>query len=289
MFNRAVVQLTNTQHELDEKEKRFQKSINKNKDIQKTWGNKFAELNKQIEKIQGKTDKIDQAATDIDDVYNSVMQRADEIEDKYSEIATKAENIEQQNQNQLERMWQYLKQLEMNKASATDVTPRFNLPKKTQPQPSLLSRQDQNQEVVNMNENVNLPISFADSESDNKKPVVVQPEEPQGYDNQIETAIDDVMPWFEHFQPLYYKQFSKDEIKKAMRRSIGPALLIYAPDIEEEHIESFSRRVAYLLKKQAEKDVKPKDNYNPDQGKLFSESLLCDFENILTDITKNHY
>lgn len=66
MFTNVMNQLEKTQQDLEAKEQRFQKSIERNKEQKSVWGNKFQELNNKIKEIEGKTSAADEAAEVLD-------------------------------------------------------------------------------------------------------------------------------------------------------------------------------------------------------------------------------
>ena len=99
MFNKAMNQLSATQSELDAKELRFQKSIAKNKDVQQSWGNKFAELNREIETTKNVTEKLftdfGQQAARMEEKINTVDQESTEMLKRFK---NKLEKFDKNNQ-----------------------------------------------------------------------------------------------------------------------------------------------------------------------------------------------
>jgi hypothetical protein len=113
-------------------------------------------------------------------------------------------------------------------------------------------------------------------------------EEPQGYDNMIENAVDKLIPWFATRYPYYMKLFSKEQIKKVMRNTIGFHLILeYGPKPTFEDIYKYLDMVLEELKNEQEipkVQVPPTD---PRQQNLtFQESLLQNFSNDLDKLTK---
>ena len=98
MFNKAMNQLSATQSELDAKELRFQKSIAKNKDVQQSWGNKFAELNREIETTKNVTEKLftdfGQQAARMEEKINTVDQESTEMLKRFKNKLEKFDNYE---------------------------------------------------------------------------------------------------------------------------------------------------------------------------------------------------
>jgi seryl-tRNA synthetase len=66
MFGKVMGQLEKTQNDLEAKEKRFQKSIERNTQQRDVWGTKFKELNAKIQDIEAKTNAADEAAEQLD-------------------------------------------------------------------------------------------------------------------------------------------------------------------------------------------------------------------------------
>lgn len=66
MFSKVMSQLEKTQADLESKEQRFQKSIERNRDQRNVWGVKFQELNNKIKEIETKTSAADDAAEILD-------------------------------------------------------------------------------------------------------------------------------------------------------------------------------------------------------------------------------
>ena len=112
-------------------------------------------------------------------------------------------------------------------------------------------------------------------------------EEPQGYDNMIENAINHLIPWFAHEYPEFMNKFPEEQIRKIMRRTIGAGLELYGERPTPNEIYRYLQRVAVLLNREAERVRVQVPMTDPRQQNLtFQESLLQNFSNDLDKLTK---
>lgn len=270
-YDRALDALEKSYRENIAKEKRFQASTKRNAEMKGSWGIKFKDLNDKIKQIETKANSV----KELDDFYNGVLARADDVEAKTDEL----ENTAYQVQDQVERLYDLI-------AKVNNINPlKLKIPQHPagiKDPPIFQQNQIANQPKISTNDPTNQPqlaesnpmISFTD-------------EEPQGYDNLIENAIDELIPWFAYKYPEYMDKFPEDQLRKIMRRTIGAGLMIYGSTPTENEIYRYLERVAVLLNREAEKIKVQVPTTDPRQQKLnFQESLLKNFSNSLDKLTK---
>jgi myosin heavy subunit len=291
------------------KEKRFRASKKRNEEMKGSWGIKFADLNQKIKEIEEK------AGTELTTLSDKLNQANEQLSQASEKLTTKINQIDQldattdQVQDQVERLYDLIAKVNnINPANSSFKIPPhpnknqdaplfdpnnnsaandgINIPKNrdnivnfdkekklNMPDRQTSKQTDTLPDQVNLSES-DLQISFTD-------------EEPQGYDNMIENAIDELMPWFAYKYPESMNKFPEDQIRKIMRRTIGAGLMIYGPSPTENEIYRFLERVALLLDREAERVRVQVPVTDPNQRKLnFQESLLYQFSKSLDRVTK---
>jgi len=285
-YDRALDALEKSYRENIAKEKRFQASTKRNADMKGSWGIKFKDLNDKIKQIEAKADSV----KDLDDFYNGVLARADDVESKTEQL----ENTAYQLQDQVERLYDLI-------AKVNNINPpKFKIPQHPEsniPPPLFQQNQADNEPEVSANDPKNEPeVSANDPKTDlinqeklaeNDPMITFTDEEPQGYDNMIENAIDDLIPWFAKEYPEYINKFPEDQIRQIMRRTIGAGLMIYGSSPTKDEILRYLERVIVLLNREAGiVKVQVPVRYSKQQKLKFQESLLQNFSNDLDKLTK---
>jgi hypothetical protein len=321
-YDRALDALEKSYRENIAKEKRFQNSKERNLKQKGSWGIKFKDLNDKIEKIEAKANSV----KDLDDFYNGVLARADDVEDKTSELENTANQLQDQverlyklitNVNSINPN----KKLEIPQHPEVSTSPPLFDPNqadnqaanklkvssrdsKTNTRPPLFDPNQADNQAANK-----LKVSSRDSKTNTRPPLFQQSqaandepqkklaesdpmitftdEEPQGYDNMIENAINHLIPWFAHEYPEFMNKFPEEQIRKIMRRTIGAGLELYGERPTPNEIYRYLQRVAVLLNREAERVRVQVPMTDPRQQNLtFQESLLQNFSNDLDKLTK---
>lgn len=310
MFDKAMDQLSVTQSELAAKEKRFQDSAKRNAEMKGSWGIKFADLNQKIKEIEEK------AGTELSTLSDKLNQANEQLSQASEKLTTKINQIDQldattdQVQDQVERLYDLIAKVNnVNPANNSFKIPQH--PNKTKDAPLFDPNNDNfaandRPDIPNSKDNIvnfdkerklNMPNRQTDRQTD-KLPdqmnlsesdpqISFSGEEPQGYDNMIEYAIDDLIPWFADKYPEFMDRFPEDQIRKIMRRTMGAGLMIYGDSPTPNEIYRYLQRVAVLLTREAGRVRVQVPVTDPNQRKLnFQESLLKNFSNSLDKLTK---
>lgn len=208
---------------LDQKEQRFRKSIARSAEQIKQWGNKYNEINNKISAADQHLNSL------LDKIDTADLENANEKIDRLTKLIYQL-NPEIQQQA-----------LAPAKTSATAV------------------RDVGDQDEVHRAMAANEPVSgeeFTDRPNQPTSNVVSlanrfkQMNEQSGQTDEIETElIPALVDAYRNEYPLELKQWSPEQLREIMRRSIHGSLLIYAPDIDEARVKYYLNMCHRWLRK----------------------------------------
>lgn len=306
MFNRAMDQLASTQSELEAKELRFQKSIAKNKDVQQSWGNKFASLNSEIENMKGVTEKLftdfGQQAASMEEKIGSVEKDSNELLKRFKDKLEKFDNYEDYLNNTINNIEDAKAEISHNlelvrslgkQDAATDVISKAQSTAKHQtPEFDIDLDQELSQEPDDSESD--LPLGEPDSLPDETETL---PDETINLreDTRVSknTYSIEEKQWLETYLPkfvyLYRKLYPNDLGKIIDEEGLYQMVeddmhLMYqyhsiiSQKVVREKFDITHRRLLNAYRKQ-----------NMQQGSLFTESLIYTYENALNELTQIRY
>jgi hypothetical protein len=296
LFGQVMDRLEQTENALDKKEKRFQKSIRKNAEKIGSWGNKFSDLD---QKVSGVEDRANE-------VLNKVEAANDDIDDKLNRMAELIYKLNPETVKQAGTAMANVVPSRSPDETEVDVAKvKPEGPSPEEMQAARLEKQAANsdwQSELNKSKVINLFKSRPMTE------VTEMNNEPMDYEKWIESvAIPNVIRWYHKTYPLDLKQYSVDQLKEIIRRTITGGLLIYGKDVDSEKMDAYCERVRRWLRKsrpanpelpgmsndvpepQSEPTVRQQASrpaYEwPPRPDNFSESLVHDYEASLTKLT----
>lgn len=266
----------NLEAELEKKEQRFKKSIARSAEQIKQWGNKYSEIDNKIAAADEHLNTL------LDKIENADLEHANEKIDRLTKI------IYQMNPELRQRA------LGPAKSIATSVKD--------------VSDQDEVYRAMAANEPISgeefttprqQSMSNAASIANRFKQMN---EEVAGQVDEIETElIPALVDIYNNQYPLELEQWSPEQLKEIMRRSIHGSLLIFAPDIDEARIKHYLNMChRWLRKTKPATPQLPEIPQDPPAGykykgmtqkgpyvkkETFAESLTREYQAGLDDIT----
>lgn len=268
--------ITDLETALDKKEQRFRKSIARSAEQIKQWGNKYNEINDKIsaadKNLNNLLDKIDTADLEnanekIDRLTKLIYQMNPELR-KQAMIPTRTAATTVKDVGD---------QAEVHRAMASNE-PVSGEEFTAGRQPSMSNVTSIANRYKNMNEQTAVP------------------------DDEIETElIPELIEIYKNEYPLELEQWSPEQLREIMRRTVHGSLLIFAPDIDENRIKYYLNMCHRWLRKTKpatpqlpEIPQEPPTNYKvkgvtqkgPYKGaQSFAESLSKEYESELTKLT----
>lgn len=303
MFNKAMDQLSATQSELDAKEIRFQKSISKNKDVQQTWGNKFALLNNEIENMKGVSEKLftdfGQQAASMEQKIDSVEQDSNELLKRFKDKLQKFDNYEEYLDNSINAIEDAKNEINhtlelvrsIGKQDATnDVISKAQSTARHQP-PEFDSDLDQelNQEPDALGPD--LPLGEPDETEiiPNERTVSLREDtriSKNNYSLEEKEWIETYLPKFVYlYQKLYPNDMGTIIDEEGLYQMVEDDMhlmyqyhAIISQKVVREKFDITHRRLLNAYRKR-----------NTEQGTLFNESLIYAYETALNNISQIRY
>lgn len=315
LFNNVMQRLAQTEKELADKERRFQKSISRNAGKIGDWGNKFKDLDLKIKDIDNRSEQVvsrsEQLLQNIEDTKDEQQDLIDRLFDLVSRLSPQAQQTVQSNVTQLKKLSKDIKDIEdkeeadLAKVGPDQVTGQdLELARDNQ---QSMSDDELAQSLANKIKSNTIPFPSKDqrnminkkrmAEDNSKKyeeqpPVPQQPTTPHEYTSQeLEVAIREMMDLFQRRYPADYKEYPEQVIRRIIRRSVGGSLLILGDDITVPHIWKYLDRVQRMLHKSAPPTMPelpgiPRTNpRGPRSDDYQIESFVNGYEKKLTEIT----
>ena len=301
MFNQVMDQLSYTEQQLQAKEKRFQKSIRKNAEKIGSWGNKFAELDKEISNIKGVSAQLfqdfGQQASSMEEKLSNVEKDSNEILKRFKDKLDKFDNYEEYLNNTINNI----------EDAKSEISHNLELIRS-------LGKQDMATDVISKAQSTAKHAPEFDPELDqelNQEPEELGPEldlEPQ---DEIETLPDETeklredtyvtannysleeKTWLETYLPKFvylYKKLYPNDVgtiidEHGLNQLVEDDMhLMYqyhsiiSQKVVREKFDITHRRLVNAYK-----------NKNQEQGSLFNESLIYAYENALNQLSQIRY
>jgi hypothetical protein len=301
MFNKAMDQLASTQAELEQKEQRFQKSIAKNKDVQQSWGNKFAELNKEIENMKGVSEQLftdfGQQAAGMEEKINKVDSESSEMLKRFKDKLQKFDNYEAYLDNSINAIEDAKSEinhtLELVRSlgkqdAATDAISKAQSTSRHQP-PQFDTELDQelNQEPEALGPD--LPLDMPDETIPDEENLELREDtrvSNNTYSLEEKEWLETYLPKFVYlYQKLYPNDMGTIIDEEGLYQMVEDDMhLMYqyhaviSNKVVREKFDITHRRLLDAYKKR-----------NVQQGSLFNESLIYAYETALNNISQIRY
>jgi prefoldin subunit 5 len=303
MFNRAMNQLSATQMELQKKEKRFKKSIANNKDVQQSWGNKFAELNKEIENMKGVSEHL----------FTDFGQQAASMEEKISSVEKDSNEILKRFKDKLQKFDNYEEYLDNSINAIEDAKNEIN---HTLELVRSIGKQDDASDVISKAQSTSRhqPPQF-DPELDqelSQEPEGLGPDLPLGEPDETEDIPDERTIGLREDTRISKNNYSLEEkewLETYLPKFVYLYQKLYPNDmgtiIDEEGLYQMVEDDMHLMYQYhaviSNKVVREKfdithrrllnayRNRNTEQGSLFNESLIYAYETALNNISQIRY
>jgi len=303
MFNKAMYQLSATQSELDAKELRFQKSIAKNKDVQQSWGNKFAELNREIENTKNVTEKLftdfGQQAAGMEEKINTVDQESTEMLKRFKSKLEKFDNYEtyldnsinaiEDAKNEINHTLELVRSIGKQDATADVISKAQSTSRQQPPQFDSELDQELNQEPNSFNPD--LPLDIPDETiPDENIPALNLREDTRvsknNYSLEEKEWLETYLPKFVYlYQKLYPNDMGTIIDEEGLYQMVEDDMhLMYqyhaviSNKVVREKFDITHRRLLNAYR-----------NRNTEQGTLFNESLIYAYETALNNISQIRY
>lgn len=270
--------ITDLETDLEKKEQRFRKSIARSADQIKQWGNKYNEINDKISAAEQHLNSL------LDKIDTADLENANEKIDRLTKLI-------------------YHMNPEIRKQAVTPTKSLATSVKDVGDQDEVYRAMAANQPVSGeeYTANTQQPQSMSNVTSIANRYKKMN-EQAMSQDDEIETElIPALVDIYNNEYPLELRQWSPEQLKEIMRRTIHGSLLIYSPDIDEARIKYYLNMCHRWLKKTKPAtpqlpDVpqSPPEDYktNPTRAKpfsksaeSFSESLSREYEDNLTKLT----
>ena len=310
MFNKAMDQLSATQNELDAKEQRFQKSIAKNKDVQQSWGNKFAELNKEIENMKGvsehlftdfgqQTAVMDEKLTSIEEESDTILQRFKDKLAHYDEMTKRFDKYDAYLQNSINSIEDAKTEINhtlevvksIGKADATDdVISKAQSTSRHQP-PQFDPELDQELSQEPEGLGPDLPLGEPDETEDipDERTIGLREDtriSKNNYSLEEKEWLETYLPKFVYlYQKLYPNDMGTIIDEEGLYQMVEDDMhLMYqyhaviSNKVVREKFDITHRRLLNAYR-----------NRNTEQGSLFNESLIYAYETALNNISQIRY
>jgi len=328
IFDKAMNQLTSTQQELEAKEQRFQTSITNNKNVQQTWGNKFAELNTDIENkiknIRGVSEKLisdlGQQTAVMDKKISSVEQDSNEILKRFKDKLQKFDDYEAYLNNSINAI----------EDAKNEINHTLEVVKSIDNTPTKVDRVDDIDDTDNIDDidgvdDANIAISKAQTTSKgnpkftrdldqelNVDPNSLGPDLPLGDPDETEVIPDEHTIGLREDARVSKNSYSLEEkewLETYLPKFVYLYQKLYPNDmgtiIDEEGLYQMVEDDMHLMYKYhaviSQKVVREKFDIthrrllnaykqkNAEQGNLFNESLIYAYENALNQISQIRY
>jgi hypothetical protein len=286
MFNQVIGKLEDTQAKLVSKEKRFQKSINKNAEKIGHWGNKFAELDKKFNDIEAKANQklaqIDKASEEADETLDRIAQlvrtnNPDVVKPAAQALSTLDDRDE-------------VKQA-MAAPSATTIPANDYDQSEVDDYDTTVATQEPEEEDY---------ADISDLLNKYRKPTNVKKSGQLGEQIEMQEPVDEVetiiipklVRRYRNTYPLDLQKWSEEQLKEILRRTVDRRLLIWAPDIDEQRIKNYLEACHNWLRKL--RPATPELPGFPDQPpaslqqKPIAESAFSAFEKEIAKITNGY-
>jgi hypothetical protein len=301
MFNKAMDQLTSTQAELEQKEQRFQKSISKNKDMRQSWGNKFTELNKEIENMKGVSEQLfadfGQQAASMEEKISSVEQDSTEMLKRFKDKLQKFDNYEAYLDNSINAIEDAKSEINhtlelvrsIGKTDATDdVISKAQSTSRQQPpqfDPELDQELSQEPEAFGPD----LPLDMPDETMPDEETSTLREDtrvSKNNYSLEEKEWLETYLPKFVYlYQKLYPNDMGTIIDEEGLYQMVEDDMhLMYqyhaviSQKVVREKFDITHRRLINAYKQK-----------NAQQGNLFNESLIYAYENALNQISQIRY
>lgn len=221
-------QLEKTQQELVAKEKRFQKSLAKNAEKIATWGNKFKELDGQIQGLEGRAEEVierlDSANDDAEDKINRLAQLVHRLNPDIRQQAistadpTVTDVSATSDRDEVQDKW----------AQAANE-PVSHDPE--EPKPEV----DPEKEIDSITDLLNEPKKIA--------------EDKRMTDDLEEKLLPKLINIYNYKYPEDLHQWSEQQLIEIIHRTIDGGLLIYYPEITKQNVYDYLERARRWLRK----------------------------------------
>lgn len=220
--------LEKTQEELLAKEKRFQKSLAKNAEKMNQWGNKFSELDNQIQGLENRAseviERLDSANDDAEDKINRLAQLVHRLNPDIRQQAistadpTVTDVSTTSDKDEVQDTW----------AQAANE-PVSHDPE--EPKPEI----DPEKEIDSITDILNEPKKIA--------------EDKRMTDDLEEKLMPKLINIYNYKYPEDLQQWSEQQLIEIIHRTIDGGLLIYYPEITKKHVYDYLERARRWLRK----------------------------------------
>jgi hypothetical protein len=301
MFDKAMDQLSTTQRELNDKEQRFQKSIAKNKDVQKSWGNKFAELNREIENMKGVSEQLftdfGQQAAGMEEKINKVDSESSEMLKRFKDKLQKFDNYEAYLDNSINAIEDAKSEINhtlelvrsLGKQDATDdvISKAQSTSRRQPPQFDTELDQEINQEPEGLGPD--LPLDMPDETIPDEENLELREDtrvSNNTYSLEEKEWLETYLPKFVYlYQKLYPNDMGTIIDEEGLYQMVEDDMhLMYqyhaviSNKVVREKFDITHRRLLNAYR-----------NRNTEQGSLFNESLIYAYETALNNISQIRY
>jgi len=301
MFNKAMDQLSATQSELDAKEIRFQKSISKNKDVQQSWGNKFAELNKEIENMKGVSEHLftdfGQQAASMEEKISSVEQDSNEMLKRFKDKLQKFDNYEEYLNNSINAIEDAKSEINhtlelvrsLGKQDATDdvISKAQSTSRRQPPQFDAELDQELNQEPEGLGPD--LPLDIPDETIPDEENLELREDTRVSGNNYSLEEQEWLDAHLKDFVRLYKKLYPRDLGTIIDENGLDQMIEADAHLMYQYHAIISSRVVREKFDITHRNLLNAYRKRNTEQGSLFNESLIYEYETALNNISQIRY